>query len=628
CADFINRTLDGSMTFRNTMKKADRDVCQGATVELSAKVDSLAAGALSLAGIDVDAEFELRLRDAYINDSYNLADTDMKVILNKDFYSVSGNMINGIFNRNARYVELSVNREFLAGFSLKGYIDEKVDLFVDDIYFPVEIIDTVTNVPFYHSRGGILEGALLVKGPVKDPSFYGTLYARTLDIDLLWIPDQVLSMKNVVITASGHTFSMGNVPLVGHSTSDRRFYKAEISLELSMQELGVTDMEFHLTIPDDPIDFWLPMYGHGTSQDVNIRGDVSGDLVIWIRNGVLGIDGEISASNTYVTFVIPDMPEWLKDLAVYCSCNLTVNMANNVEFMYPDAENPFLNFTIDEGEKLFLQYDSVTKILSAEGELEMKTGRIYYFQNDFNITEGKIKLKRPIGENSGVDLKFDLTAKIREYDRSGERVDIYLILQNSGFDNMRPRFVSTPTKKESEIIDILGSAVLQTKGRNFSFANIASAAAMATDAIQKLGIIKTNQVFSLASTIRDALGLDIFSAKSQVVENLILDAIPGKNSELSLISRYLNGTTVFAGKYLNKNLFARLTLLLKSERGLSQAKRAQGHFLASDLILDVEFSIDWDNLLGSFSVFTQPIELSVSSFLDNIGLSYSRRFKF
>ena len=53
-----------------------------------------------------------------------------------------------------------------------------------------------------------------------------------------------------------------------------------------------------------------------------------------------------------------------------------------------------------------------------------------------------------------------------------------------------------------------------------------------------------------------------------------------------------------------------------------------GHFLSKDLILDMEFSVDWDNPLGTFTIFTKPQELSALNILDTIGFSVTKRVQF
>jgi len=55
---------------------------------------------------------------------------------------------------------------------------------------------------------------------------------------------------------------------------------------------------------------------------------------------------------------------------------------------------------------------------------------------------------------------------------------------------------------------------------------------------------------------------------------------------------------------------------------------SQNTFLASDLRIDTELSVEWTNPLATFSFFTQPEELSVFDLFDTMGFSITKRFEF
>lgn len=185
---------------------------------------------------------------------------------------------------------------------------------------------------------------------------------------------------------------------------------------------------------------------------------------------------------------------------------------------------------------------------------------------------------------------------------------------------------------ENEILSLLGQTILpsSTFSQTVSVASVASLAAAATDAISRLGIIESNSNYSLTATIRDSLGLDIFSLRSNLLQNIIIDALPGDvagKTDISLLSKYLDGTSLFAGKYLANGVFAQMSFRLKSEKN-SNKNIDYGHFLSKDLILDMEFSVDWDNSFGTFTIFTKPQELSALNILDTIGFSVTKRIQF
>ncbi|HKL60053.1 MAG TPA: hypothetical protein VJ863_09150, partial [Sphaerochaeta sp.] len=86
-------------------------------------------------------------------------------------------------------------------------------------------------------------------------------------------------------------------------------------------------------------------------------------------------------------------------------------------------------------------------------------------------------------------------------------------------------------------------------------------------------------------------------------------------------ARYLNNTTIFMGKYIGNDYFLKALIHL-SATDRSKIRRS---FVASDLAIDLELSLEWNNPLGTFSFFTQPNELSIYNIFDTIGFSVTRR---
>ena len=126
------------------------------------------------------------------------------------------------------------------------------------------------------------------------------------------------------------------------------------------------------------------------------------------------------------------------------------------------------------------------------------------------------------------------------------------------------------------------------------------------------------------------MGLDIFSARSNILSNIIIDALPGElagRGDISLLARYLDGTSLFAGKYIGLDWFIKIRLMLKADNRVRLSSNV-GNFLSKDLILDTEISLDWDTPMGTWSMFTNPRELSVFDILDTIGFSVTKQIQF
>ena len=48
-------------------------------------------------------------------------------------------------------------------------------------------------------------------------------------------------------------------------------------------------------------------------------------------------------------------------------------------------------------------------------------------------------------------------------------------------------------------------------------------------------------------------------------------------------------------------------------------------FLADDLNLDIEISLEWDNPLAVFTFFIQPVNLTLYDVMDSFGFGVSKR---
>ncbi|MCF0237735.1 MAG: translocation/assembly module TamB domain-containing protein, partial [Sphaerochaetaceae bacterium] len=623
--------LDCSAT--NVLHNIEYDVFQGGKLRFKSTMKDLVYEAIGLfAGLGGKVQGSVELYDAYLGDGFTIEDTYADLVFENNVLSINGNNINGSYDFNTGFINLSVDKSFLFGLDVKGKLGKSYDLQVSNLFFPLPVANQFINTVLVNIPGGNLEGNFSIIGNNKELGLYGMLYIQTLEVSSFFLPDQLLIANNLVITLHGDTISVPKTSMYGRK-GDGTYYYAPTTIEANLLGLSVSDIEISMNMEEDqPVDFWLPYTINGFPFE--FRGDLSGNIILWYRAGRgIGVGGNALSSNTLIDFVIGDMPPWWYDLTTPLNMDITFITGKNFEIYYPERDNSIINFTLDPGQSLYVDYNMNTNVIKADGTLSFMNGQIFYFQNDFYITEGSVSLasKDFYGEEK-FNLSLDLIAKLSEYDSNGNKVDISLILQDANLSNIQPRFESSPYLSENDILSLLGESLLPagTFENKMSFASIASLASAATQALTRVGVLSSNKNYSLSSTVRDALNLDIFSLRSSLVENMIVDALPGElsgNSNISLLARYLDGTSLFAGKYIRDNIFAQMTLQLKADRrGFKGSDK--GRFLAKDLLLDMEFSLDWDNPLGTFTIFTRPQELSGFDVLDTIGFSVTKRLAF
>ena len=634
-ADLADMTMDASLELVNSIPtKTGSNSVQKGKVTLSAKGDSLSANLAQIfAGEDYRFDFTLRITDVELEDGYEIADLTLDSSLANGVLSMSGNMVKGSIDLNSGYLDISIDKELLFGFNARGYVGKELDLLFTDVIFPLPILNQFINDPTFAFVDGTVEGDVLVKGPMSNPSLYGMAYCRSYEMTLFYLPDQLLSVKNVAVSLHDHEMNIARSPLSGYSDSDGRYFYGDVAVEMILQGVEVETFDVDVNIdPSTPIFFWLPLH-LDENFDLEFKGDVTGKVILSMGAGRSKLTTDIRASDMLIDFRFDDeMPDWFYEEGEPMDLDITLTTGKDVEAYYPEKENPFINFTLSEDKTMRLISDS--GVFRTDGGLSLKTGQVFYFNNDFIIREGSVDLteKKLSVNNSDVPIVLDLIAEITDYDSDGRKVVIQMILQNSTIDNLNPRFTSTPMKSENEILAMLGQSVLASGAldQNLSLSSIATFAATATETLTRVGMLESNSNYSISGTIRNALGLDIFSVRSSILSNIIVDALPGElagKGDISLLARYLDGTSVFAGKYIGLDWFIKVRLMLKADNRV-KLRNNVGNFLSRDLILDTEISLDWDTEMGTWSVFTNPRELSVFDILDTIGFSVTKQIQF
>ena len=634
-ADLIAMTLDASMELVNSIPtKTGSNSIQKGKIALSARGDSISDSLVQLfSGQDYRFDFTVRITDVELEDGYEIADLTMDSSLENGVLNFSGNMVKGSFDLDSGYLDISIDKELLFGFNARGYVGRELDLMITDLVFPLPILNQFINDVSFAFADGTVEGDVLVKGPLKNPSLYGMAYCRSYEMTLFWLPDQLLSVKNVALSLHDHELKIARSPLSGYSESDGRYFYGDVAVEMILQGLEVETFDVDVNIDGStPIYFWLPMH-LDENFDMEFKGDVTGKVILSMGAGRAKLTTDIRASNMLIDFRFDEeMPDWFYEEGEPMDMDIRLTTGKDVEAYYPEKENPFINFTLAEDKTMRLISDS--GVISTDGGLSLKTGQVFYFNNDFIIREGSVDLteKKLSGNNSDVPIVLNLTAEITDYDSDGRKVVIQMILQNSTIDNLNPRFSSTPIMTENEILAMLGQSVMASGAldQNLSLSSIATFAATATETLTRVGMLESNKNYSISGTIRNALGLDIFSVRSSILSNIIVDALPGElagRGDISLLARYLDGTSVFAGRYIGLDWFIKIRLMLKADNRVKFRSNV-GNFLSRDLILDTEISLDWDTAMGTWSVFTNPRELSVFDILDTIGFSVTKQIQF
>ena len=259
-----------------------------------------------------------------------------------------------------------------------------------------------------------------------------------------------------------------------------------------------------------------------------------------------------------------------------------------------------------------MKYDSITSKFTLKGDVDLKSGQLYYFQRNFYIEEGTIVFNE---SESKFDPLLQVDAQIREIDNSGSPVTISLLVDNEPLSSFTPRFESSPPLSTIEIASILGTN-LNTQF-NRPQGELTSALMLTGDLFSQFSIVR-----SFEQQMKDVFKLDLFSIRTQMIQNVILERVLNQNitrdpEANASLGQYLDNTTLFLGKYLGNDLFLEAMLQIRQE------PITAGVFVEDELDLTLEVGLEWKTpfFLLNFSVnpdFEEPLNS-----LENTSLGFS-----
>ncbi|MGH0054050.1 MAG: hypothetical protein ACQ5SW_11725 [Sphaerochaetaceae bacterium] len=563
----------------------------------------------------------LSLSDIKLLDEGGISDGVYSFSLDYPSLTVESDLLSFNYDVASQDIEGTAEPDFGIGFSLQGSLaDENFGLIIEDIYFPLNLLNRTFLKPIFSFLDGTVRGEVFLGWRKDAIRPYGQVSVDSSRMQLFWLPQDVITMKNVTATLDGTSATTPRIPFFSTNTITGKTVEGYGTLGANFDGLRLQNYEIHADSGNEMLYVWIPMQGF----DVDIRTYAGGTFDLFGIGFETWLSGAVTIQDTTISLGIKDLPYW------YVANNLTstdfsVVTGRNVSFFYPNTPNPFIQATITENQEINFSYDHITDEFIIDGNLAFRSGEFYYFQKNFFITEGSLSLHTDAlsGQNT-IQPTINLRAKLTDFDAQGDRVDIFLVLRESSLTNLNPQFESTPPKDVNEILEILGQSILPTGAYGqVNLYSVASLAAAATDVAERLGYLQTSQSTLLTESIRLSLGLDMFSIRSNILQNILIDALPGSSmANLSPLARYLNNTTIFMGKYVGEQFFLQALLHLTATDG-TQVTRS---FISPDLSIDLELSLDWQNPIGTFSFFTQPNELSFINILDTIGFSVTRRF--
>jgi hypothetical protein len=490
--------------------------------------------------------------------------------------------------------------------TISGFIDsEKIDAQGTNLYADLgslwRFVPPVDNIAF---PAGIVTASIRVTGSPEEPEFYGSALGTSLQILVpRYLPEPIKPVP-ITVLLNGNEMTFGPVnAFVGQGGG---IVSGWFRFEQWIPNIFSIDI---LVPPEYPIPYDFDISG------VLAKGMVSGDLVLSMENMVFSITGELTAHDTEISLNSNElatseglMSQDKENSTVSIVSNVSIKTGRRVEFFWPSADFPVVQATADFGTGVHITSDDMARRYTFTGDVKLRSGEIFYLERNFYIREGTLFFRE---NETQFDPRISARAEIRDQAEIGP-VTISMIIDNAPLRSFTPRFISTPALSQLEIYSILGQSP-QLGGEQ---QNIALSAAI--DSLAQFTVVRR-----LQRQIRDFVGLDMLSMRTQLLQNVVLQATGGQQSSNNpekpyRVGNYFDNTTVFLGKYIGADLFGEAMLSFKYDEN----KQSLG-----GLVVEPELGLEMRNPLFDIRFNMVPLHPE-NMFINDISISLIWRRSF
>jgi hypothetical protein len=431
-------------------------------------------------------------------------------------------------------------------------------------------------------NGGFVLASIQIRGPLGDPEFFGRARGNSLRIQVPQYVAADIEVAPVTIELEGNEMSFGPVPArvgSGDGTASGWF-------RFDRWIPNVFNMD--IRVPQgSSIPFGVDMMG------VIARGSTWGTLKLSMADYILTVTGDLTGHDTEIGLDTRQLASgqfgvYNPSTRVSVVADINIHTGRRVEFVWPRADFPLVRTYADVGSSVRINNDSVSGRYSVVGDVDLRSGEIFYFQRSFYIREGILFFN----ENEiQFEPRISARAEVRDQTDEGP-VTISMIIDNAPLTDFTARFESDPALSQVEIFSLLGQNLTGAPSEDGSggiqdtFVLSAS-----SDLLAQFSVVRRFERY-----IRDFLRLDMFSIRTQVLQNAVLQAA-GLRDPVDRdggVGNYFDNTTVFLGKYLGANMFAQAMLSLRYDENQTTigALSSQGLALGGGLVLEPDIGFE------------------------------------
>jgi hypothetical protein len=465
--------------------------------------------------------------------------------------------------------------------------------------------------------GGYAVVNVQIRGSLADPEFYGTAQGNSVRLMVPQYVSAEIEPIPVTVFLEGNEMRFGPIP--ARVRNGAGMVEGWFRFDRWIPNIFNLDIQ----VPQEsPIPFGIDIAG------IMADGDAAGHLVLAMENYVLSITGELIGQNTEINLDAQQLSQGPQaqfsrnpDSPISTVTDLRITSGSKVEFVYPTREFPMLRAYIDAGTGIQVTSDNLASRYTVTGDVSLRSGEIFYFQRSFYIREGTLMFNE---SDTHFEPLISARAEVRDRTDDGP-VIISMIVENAPLMSFMPRFESNPSLSQIDIFSILG--------QNF----IVEAEDSQTDIVRNLAVSSSDFLAQFylyrraERVIRDLLHLDMFSARTQVLQNMLFysTGLQSQVDRMSGVGNYFDNTTVFLGKYFGPDVFGQAMFSFRYDENRTDFGNLseEGLSLGSGVSLEADIGVEFRGPLLDFQLNFGPRHLE-NMFIDDLSLSISWKRSF
>jgi hypothetical protein len=500
----------------------------------------------------------MNFEDARFSNIQSAENFDFKFSRNGQIWNIEGgpnDMVRLHMNSGGNFFAAFSHPSPVLGTIVGVIKDDRIDAETSNLYIDVSSLWRYIPMNNITISGGFVIADVRILGPLSDPEFFGTATAHSLR---LGIPDFLadeIGPTPAFLSLNGSEIRLEPLNVrIGKG-------RGSLSGSLHISRWLPSSFEAALAVkPENPIPLNMNIAGFF------INGTVFGLLNMNSDGQMLNVSGDVGSDNMEISPTVEENGETggKRNSFMPLQTDLNITSGKKVEFLWPNADIPILQAYAASGSGIRVVSDSLSGHFSINGAIDIRGGELFYFQRSFYIKEGSMSFNET---EIQFDPRFSAVAETRDR-ANNETVTISLIIDNQPLRSFVPRFESNPPLSQIEIFTLLGDKLSgsPTEENAVNRAFVSSTA----DVLAQFGVVR-----QVEKTIRDFLHIDMFSLRTQALQNailfnvfrdtesaqsgVILEGQVNADNEMR-IGNYFDNTTVFLGKYIGADLFIQAML--------------------------------------------------------------------